>query len=84
MAPKVVTGVVRGFEESQNQRDARVEALWAKLDPGQSGELDLKGLKKGFRSMDHRELPSPHHGGRRRLLMLPTQRSRMPTSCWPR
>ncbi|OAQ81950.1 calcium dependent mitochondrial carrier protein [Purpureocillium lilacinum] len=53
MAPKVVTGVVRGFEESQNQRDARVEALWAKLDPGQSGELDLKGLKKGFRSMDH-------------------------------
>ncbi|POR35699.1 Calcium-binding mitochondrial carrier SAL1, partial [Tolypocladium paradoxum] len=50
---KLVNDVERGLGESQNQRDARVEALWAKLDPGRTGELDLKGLQKGFRKIDH-------------------------------
>ncbi|RDA92562.1 hypothetical protein CP533_0926 [Ophiocordyceps camponoti-saundersi (nom. inval.)] len=40
-------------EESQCQRDARLEALWAQLDPGRAGELDLKGLQKGLRRIDH-------------------------------
>lgn len=51
----LVTEVEHGLEESQNQRDARVEQLWAELDPNRSGELDLKGLRKGFRKIDHRE-----------------------------
>lgn len=55
---KLVNDVERGFGESQNQRDARVEALWAKLGPSRAGELDLKGLRKGFRKMDHREQPT--------------------------
>lgn len=42
--------------ESQNQRDHRVEELWQKLDPQKKGELDLKGLQKGLRKMDHRQL----------------------------
>ncbi|KND92672.1 Calcium-binding mitochondrial carrier SAL1 [Tolypocladium ophioglossoides CBS 100239] len=50
---KLVNDVERGFGESQNQRDVRVEALWAKLDPSRTGELDLKGLQKGFRKIDH-------------------------------
>lgn len=53
--PKLVTEVEHGLEESQNQRDARIEDLWAKLEPSRSGELDLKGLQKGFRRIDHRE-----------------------------
>ncbi|EQL01427.1 calcium dependent mitochondrial carrier protein [Ophiocordyceps sinensis CO18] len=50
---KLVLDAERGLEESQNQRDARVEALWLQLDPGRTGELDLKGLRKGFRRIDH-------------------------------
>ena len=56
---KLVKDVERGLGESQNQRDARVESLWAKLDPGRTGELDLKGLRKGFRKIDHRKQPLP-------------------------
>lgn len=42
--------------ESQNQRDQRVEELWKKLDPQGVGELDVKGLQKGLRRIDHRKL----------------------------
>lgn len=42
--------------ESQNQRDRRVEDLWRKLDPQGAGELDVKGLQKGLRRIDHRQL----------------------------
>lgn len=42
--------------ESQNQRDRRVEELWRKLDPQGTGELDVKGLQKGLRRIDHRQL----------------------------
>jgi solute carrier family 25 phosphate transporter 23/24/25/41 len=54
-----VTDVVSELEmeaqESQNQRDKRVEDLWRKLDPQGAGELDFKGLQKGLRRIDHRE-----------------------------
>lgn len=55
-----ITDVVQDLEmgESQNQRDNRVEDLWRKLDPQGTGELDLKGLQKGLRRIDHRQ-PGP-------------------------
>lgn len=56
---KLVTELEAGLEESQNQRDARVERLWAKLNPNRSKELDLKGLQKGLRRIDHRMNPLP-------------------------
>ncbi len=46
------------MHESQNARDKRVEELWAKLDPQGSRELDLKGLQKGLRRIDHRQRSS--------------------------
>ncbi|KAI9836398.1 MAG: hypothetical protein M1819_001428 [Sarea resinae] len=39
--------------ESQNQLDARVEALWRTLDTQKEGHLDLNGLKRGLKKMDH-------------------------------
>ncbi|KPM45794.1 hypothetical protein AK830_g816 [Neonectria ditissima] len=50
---KLATEAERGFVESQNARDVRVEELWASLEPERTGELDLKGLKKGLRRIDH-------------------------------
>ena len=52
---ELANDVEHGLAESQNQRDARVEQLWAKLEPGRTGEIDLKGLQKGLRKLDHRE-----------------------------
>lgn len=40
--------------ESQNERDARVEALWRRLDTEGKGELDLDGLRRGLKKIDHR------------------------------
>jgi solute carrier family 25 phosphate transporter 23/24/25/41 len=34
--------------------DARVDELWATLDMRKQGQLDLAGLKKGLRKLDHR------------------------------
>lgn len=34
--------------------DARVDELWATLDMRKQGHLDLAGLKKGLRKLDHR------------------------------
>lgn len=63
-----ITNVVQQFEmnmeESQNQRDKRVEELWKKLDPQGTGELDLKGLQKGLRKIDHRALDTKTSIGR--------------------
>lgn len=57
----VVAGLEASMEESQNERDKRVEELWTKLDPQRHGELDLKGLQKGLRRIDHREpMPIAH------------------------
>lgn len=51
---EVVSELEMEMEESQNQRDKRVEELWKKLDPQGHGELDFKGLQKGLRRIDHR------------------------------
>lgn len=51
---KVLEEVKKLKLESQNQRDQRVEELWKKLDPHGAGELDVKGLQKGLRRIDHR------------------------------
>ena len=39
--------------ESQNSRDARIEELWKKLDPQSKGEIDLNGLQRGLKKIDH-------------------------------
>ncbi|KAK6081330.1 Calcium-binding mitochondrial carrier SAL1 [Seiridium cupressi] len=49
----VVSEIEMEMEESQNQRDARVEALWKKLDYQQKGELDWKALQRGLKKIDH-------------------------------
>ncbi len=40
--------------EPQKERGRRVEELWRRLDPQGARELDLKGLQKGLRRIDHR------------------------------
>ncbi|KAL0261053.1 hypothetical protein SLS55_004748 [Diplodia seriata] len=39
--------------ETANAQDARVEALWSQLDTRKQGHLDLNGLKRGLRKIDH-------------------------------
>jgi solute carrier family 25 (mitochondrial phosphate transporter), member 23/24/25/41 len=53
--PDVVSEIALEMEESQNQRDARVEALWKRLDYQHKGELDWKGLQRGLKKIDHRQ-----------------------------
>ena len=51
--------------ESPDERDRRIADLWESLGVSKSGRLDLNGLKKGLKKIDHREfgrpppLPSP-------------------------
>jgi solute carrier family 25 phosphate transporter 23/24/25/41 len=52
--PKAVSELEAEMAESQNARDGRMEELWRKLDPRGKGELDLKGLQRGLRRIDHR------------------------------
>ena len=40
-------------QESQTSRDARIEALWKKLDPNGKGEIDVNGLRRGLKKIDH-------------------------------
>lgn len=51
--PDVVTEIGMEMGESQNQRDARVEALWKKLDYQHKNELDWKALQRGLKKIDH-------------------------------
>lgn len=44
------------FHESENERERRVAKLWETLDIKKEGHLDLNGLKKGLKKIDHREL----------------------------
>lgn len=46
--------------ESQNQKDARVENLWKHLDPKETGEIDLKGLRQGLKTLNHRSYFAPN------------------------
>ena len=39
--------------DSQNEKDARVEALWKQLDPANKGFIDLTALEKGLHRLDH-------------------------------
>lgn len=41
--------------------DVRVDELWATLDLRKQGQLDLAGLKKGLRKLDHRRRHHPTH-----------------------
>lgn len=40
--------------ESNDERDERVARLWATLDTRKEGHVDLAGLKKGLKKIDHR------------------------------
>jgi solute carrier family 25 phosphate transporter 23/24/25/41 len=42
--------------ESKDERDERVARLWGTLDTRKEGHIDLNGLKKGLKKIDHREL----------------------------
>ncbi|KAL9105290.1 MAG: hypothetical protein Q9227_009505 [Pyrenula ochraceoflavens] len=39
--------------ESQNARDTRIESLWRTLDTKKEGQIDINGLRKGLKKMDH-------------------------------
>jgi solute carrier family 25 phosphate transporter 23/24/25/41 len=41
-------------KNSGSVADSRVDDLWATLDTRKQGHLDLAGLKKGLRKLDHR------------------------------
>lgn len=41
-------------EETDKERDERLKKLWNTLDSGGDGQIDIKGLKKGLKKMDHR------------------------------
>lgn len=51
---KVVSELEMELHETQNARDKRVENLWRRLNPQGTSELDVKGLQKGLRRIDHR------------------------------
>lgn len=40
--------------ESKDERDERVAKLWETLDTRKEGHIDLTGLKKGLKKIDHR------------------------------
>jgi len=40
--------------DGQSAQDARVEKLWQTLDTCNEGQLNLDGLKKGLKKLDHR------------------------------
>ena len=47
-------------EEDQSIKDARCKKLWQVLDTAKEGQLNINGLKKGLREMDHRSLAVIH------------------------
>lgn len=40
-------------DRSGRSQDARVESLWNSLDTQGKGQLDLEGLKRGLKKIDH-------------------------------
>lgn len=40
--------------ESQKDRDTRIEKLWSTLDARKEGQIDINGLRRGLKKMDHR------------------------------
>jgi solute carrier family 25 (mitochondrial phosphate transporter), member 23/24/25/41 len=47
-------------EETDKERDERLEKLWNTLDSSGDGQIDINGLKKGLKKMDHRMRTSRH------------------------
>lgn len=41
-------------EETDKERDERLKKLWHTLDASGDGQIDIHGLKKGLKKMDHR------------------------------
>lgn len=39
--------------ESYHDREKRIKGLWKTLDPKQDGQIDIDGLRKGLKKMDH-------------------------------
>ncbi len=62
-------------EETDKERDERLNKLWNTLDSGGDGQIDVKGLKRGLKKMDHRKKLDGHEK-KRKLNHL--QLSRMP------
>lgn len=56
--------------ESSSAQDARVEELWRTLDTNERGFLDLKGLKKGLKKLDHRTWMDGSCGSRYHVLTM--------------
>ncbi len=50
-------------EETDKERDERLDKLWNTLDAGGDGQIDIKGLKKGLKKMDHRMKLDGHEKG---------------------
>lgn len=42
--------------ESHQDREKRIQGLWQILDPTGQGHVDIHGLRRGLKKMDHREL----------------------------
>jgi solute carrier family 25 phosphate transporter 23/24/25/41 len=42
--------------DQQRGADAHVEKLWTILDARKEGAVDLNGLKRGLKKMDHRKI----------------------------
>ena len=40
-------------EETAEHRDSRIKELWKSLDTSGEGQIDLNGLKKGLKKIDH-------------------------------
>ena len=40
--------------ETAKERDERLENIWNILDSSGDGQIDINGLKKGLKKMDHR------------------------------
>lgn len=64
----------------QKAQDARVQKLWQTLDTQNQGHLDVKGLKKGLKKIDHRS--SVTETTDRLTLIYFTKLSRMPMICY--
>jgi hypothetical protein len=44
-----------GPRESKDEREQRIARLWETLDSHKEGQIDLTGLRKGLKNLDHRE-----------------------------
>ena len=62
--------------ESKDERDKRVAKLWETLDTRREGHIDLHGLKKGLKKIDHRESGGPAFSEPTNVFLASTQKRR--------